>query len=291
MMDTEYQLSIGAVERDTGIGRDTLRVWQRRYGYPVPQRNTRGERVYSEQQLRQLQRIKRLMAFGYRPGKLLRMQEEQLSEIEQVAEAQTSGLEISEVSQMIAAVKSVDASVVWELLQASYSHRGMTGFITETVVPLLRTVGELWAAGELQIYQEHFLSQLLERFLSVQVAELQKKAKKPRVLLATLPGEEHTLGLSMLAAMLSYHKVSVLNLGSSVPMEQISMAADQYNIDIVGVTFSGAYHYGSIRSDIEELRWRLNDDIDIWVGGEGTRRLRKLPGNTLRFTDLTRLPV
>ena len=29
---------IGAVERDTGIGRDTLRIWERRYGFPVPER-------------------------------------------------------------------------------------------------------------------------------------------------------------------------------------------------------------------------------------------------------------
>jgi DNA-binding transcriptional MerR regulator len=31
--------SIGVIERDTGIGRDTLRVWERRYGFPDPVRN------------------------------------------------------------------------------------------------------------------------------------------------------------------------------------------------------------------------------------------------------------
>ena len=39
--------AIGTVERDTGIGRDRLRIWERRYGFPVPERNEKGETVYS----------------------------------------------------------------------------------------------------------------------------------------------------------------------------------------------------------------------------------------------------
>ncbi len=39
-------LSIAAVERDTGLSKDTLRVWERRYGFPTPGRDTLGERAY-----------------------------------------------------------------------------------------------------------------------------------------------------------------------------------------------------------------------------------------------------
>ena len=42
--------AIGTVERDTGIGRDTLRIWERRYGFPTPERNDKGERVFSAEQ-------------------------------------------------------------------------------------------------------------------------------------------------------------------------------------------------------------------------------------------------
>ena len=38
-------ISIAAVERDTGLGKDTLRVWERRYGFPQPLRDAFGERV------------------------------------------------------------------------------------------------------------------------------------------------------------------------------------------------------------------------------------------------------
>jgi len=42
---------------------------------------------------------------------------------------------------------------------------------------------------------------------------MQKSAGKPLVVLATLPGEEHTLGLLMLTAMLSARGISAINLG------------------------------------------------------------------------------
>ena len=38
MIENDGLYSIGVVERDTGIDRDTLRVWERRYGFPEPVR-------------------------------------------------------------------------------------------------------------------------------------------------------------------------------------------------------------------------------------------------------------
>lgn len=52
-------LSIADVERDTGLGKDTLRVWERRYGFPTPGRDAHGERRYDEAQLQRLRLIKR----------------------------------------------------------------------------------------------------------------------------------------------------------------------------------------------------------------------------------------
>ena len=39
---------IAEVERETGLGKDTLRVWERRYGFPTPSRDPQGERLYDE---------------------------------------------------------------------------------------------------------------------------------------------------------------------------------------------------------------------------------------------------
>jgi methylmalonyl-CoA mutase cobalamin-binding subunit len=95
----------------------------------------------------------------------------------------------------------------------------------------------------------------------------------------------------MVAAMLSSHGLSVINIGAEVPMDQIVAAAEQFHADIVGLTFSGAYQYKNIRPHLTELRVLLPEDIEIWTGGEGVHRLRKLPNGVTKFKSLERLPV
>ena len=291
MIENERVYTISIVERDTGIGRDTLRVWERRYGFPEPERNDKGERIYPEAQIRRLQRVRRLLDQGLRPGKLLPLAEDALNQLETELQPETPGTQYASVTALLDAIRSTDAARVEALLQEQYARQGMENFILKTVVPLLSSIGELWASGNLQIFQEHFLSAQLIRFLNSEISRLQNSAGKPVVLLATLPGEEHTLGLLMLSAILSSRDVSTINLGGEVPMDQIALAVEQFRADIVAITFSGSYQYSTIRSDLLELRTLISNDVDIWTGGEGVRRLRKLPAGVTKFSSLEKLPL
>ncbi len=286
MVEKKGIFSIGVVERDTGIGRDTLRVWERRYGFPEPLRNEKGERQYSEMQLRRLQRIRRLLDLGMRPGKLLPLSEDALDELEASLQPETPQQLDETVSALLEAIRSADAGQVEILFRRQYEKQGIKVFVLDTVVPLLNTVGELWISGQLQVFQEHFLSQQLIRFLNTEIAKIPKNARTPLVLLATLPGEEHTLGLLMVSAMLSSQGIAAINLGGEVPMDQIGRAVEQFHADAVGITFSGAYQYTNIRAHLLELRELIPDDVEIWTGGEGVRRLRKLPVGVTKFNSL-----
>lgn len=77
-MSMTAQLSIAAVERETGIPKDTLRMWERRYGFPLPGRDGQGDRCYPLAQVERLRLIARLMAQGHRPGKLMTLSAEAL---------------------------------------------------------------------------------------------------------------------------------------------------------------------------------------------------------------------
>ena len=63
--------AIADVERDTGLSKDTLRVWERRYGFPTPTRDAQGERQYDNEQLLRLRHIRRLIDAGHRPGRVV----------------------------------------------------------------------------------------------------------------------------------------------------------------------------------------------------------------------------
>mgnify|MGYP001819667709 FL=1 len=286
-MNYEY-LSIGAVERDSGIARDTLRIWERRYGFPEPLRNDKGERMYPEGQLRRLQRIRRLLDQGLRPGKVVVLDDADLDLLE--AELYPDDSTNESIEHILNVLQSSDGSELEATLTHIYQQQGMEVFITETVIPLLYTVGERWAKGKLQIFEEHLMSEVLTRFLNSEISSLQINTSKPRVLLATLPGEEHTLGLVMFAALLSARHIHVTNLGGEVPLDQIVLAVERLNADVLGLTFSAAYKYENIRSNINELRDSIPEDVDLWLGGEGVKRMRKLPRGVTRFTSFDKLP-
>lgn len=281
--------SIGTVERDTGIKRDTLRVWERRYGFPEPLRNDKGERLYPEIQLRQLQRIRRLLDQGCRAGNLLPPDEAALTELESTLLAVSEP--VSGVAQILQAVADADAASVQSLFSQLYAQQGLDAFITATVAPLLHSVGEQWAGGRLQVFEEHFISQQLIGFLHGKLATAPAAKNPPAVLLATLPGEAHSLGLLMVSALLSAHNIASLSLGAEVPMNQLQQAITRFGVSKLGLTFSGAYQYNRIRDDLQELRDLISDDVEIWIGGEGVRRLRKLPAGVSKFITLHDLPL
>lgn len=297
MPEQEDMYSIGTVERDTGISRDTLRIWERRYGYPKPLRNAKGERIYPESQLRHLQKLRRFLDQGMRPGKLLRLTQAEFNALDtpcsdtQVASASSRALQSPLVTTCLTAVQQLDEQALLEALNLAHQQYGLARFIKQLVAPCVTAVGDAWATGKIEVYQEHFFTQVMTQYLNTELAKMRNGTSRPLVLLGSLPNELHTLGLSMTATILACYGLSSIQLGASVPVDQLSKAAQEFNVDIVGVSFSSSYPYNSIRNDIQELRDSLPADIELWVGGEGVRKLRKLPAGVSKFTDFEKLPV
>lgn len=71
-------LSIGEVESITGISKDTLRKWESRYGFPLPQRNELGIRLYTPAEVEKIQTIKFLLNRGEKINRLSRLSLNQL---------------------------------------------------------------------------------------------------------------------------------------------------------------------------------------------------------------------
>lgn len=270
---------IGAVERDTGIGRDTLRIWERRYGFPVPERNSKGERVYSDVQIRNLQLLKRLLDLGMRPGKIVGLKESDLNTLAQAMQSEqteepTDPARLNELMECVAYHKT---QRLWELLEQTLIQQGMKVFVIETIAPLIYRIGDKWAKGELKIFEEHFLTRQLTQFLDSVISKMPVNAYSTPVLLATLPGEPHSLGLLMLEGLLRERGVRVINLGAEVPMDQLTQATKQYQVKSILLSFSGAYNSNGLRTELIELAERLPDTISIYVGGAGVKKMRKMP--------------
>ncbi|MGK5025203.1 MerR family transcriptional regulator [Janthinobacterium sp. RB2R34] len=71
----------GVAARLAGLPVETLRVWERRYAISDTGRSARGQRLYSEAQVRRLRLMKQLVDQGHPIGALARLSLEQLSQL------------------------------------------------------------------------------------------------------------------------------------------------------------------------------------------------------------------
>src|SRR6056300_322007 len=127
-------LSIAAVERDTGLSKDTLRVWERRYGFPNPERDHFGERIYSIDQVDRLRAIRRLMDVGYRPGKIIGLSLEDLQALaESVPQAAPIASEdqAADLDQLMNVLKSHEIEDLRRQLSQRVLRLGLARFVTE----------------------------------------------------------------------------------------------------------------------------------------------------------------
>ena len=69
---------INVVEKETGISKYLLRMWERRYTFPRPERDVKGERIYSGIDVEKLKLVKHLMEEGYRPSKIMNLELQEL---------------------------------------------------------------------------------------------------------------------------------------------------------------------------------------------------------------------
>jgi MerR family transcriptional regulator, light-induced transcriptional regulator len=279
-MQTPYSakpvtLSIAAVERDTGLSKDTLRVWERRYGFPMPERDTLGERSYPFIQVERLRTIKRLLDAGHRPGRVVPMAPEDVERL-----ASTVGLPVvprdatasapapTDLGVFMHAISGNDVEELRRLLARTLSRVGLGRFVLDVVAPLNVQVGETWMQGRIEVFQEHLYTESVQVVLRNALHHLpQAGVGRPRVLLATVTGEPHGLGLLMAEAVLAQEGCRCFSLGVQTPVWDIVRAAMALDVEVVALSYTGCTNPNNVIDGLTELRSKLAPSIKLWAGG------------------------
>lgn len=293
MANAKVKFDIAAVERETGIGKDALRVWEKRYGFPVPERDEREERLYPQEQVERLRLIKRLLDSGLRPVKVVGLELPELNAL--LGQIQDDTAQHSaELAGFVDLIKSHQAAALRVALSRTLLQQGMEEFLSKTITPLNRLVGEAWMRGDIRVFEEHLYSEQVNHVLRNAIAMLRHPGDTPRVLMTTLPGEEHTLGLLMAEATLSLCGTDCIMLGVQTPIQEIVLAAKAHQVDIVVLSFSSAMPVVQVKSGLQLAREALPGKVALWAGGAGVARLRSpIEGAQLMgpLSDLTEAVV
>ncbi len=287
---SQPSFSIAAVERDTGLPKDTLRVWEKRYNFPQPERDSFGERIYPISQVEKLRVIKRLLDGGHRPGKIIGLS---IDELVKLAEASSAGARLAvapdsldELNGYMELIKRHDAEEFRQTMSRLALTMGLSRFVSEVVAPLTSMVGDAWARGYFEIFEEHIFTETIQVVLRNSLNTIPSARKGPRVLLTTLPNELHGLGLLMAECIFSMEGAQCVSLGTQTPIYDIVLCARAQNVNIVALSFSAIQSSPAVLDAVSELRDKLPHNVEIWCGGASTILRKKASDNFLLLTSL-----
>lgn len=271
--------NITSVERDTGISKDTLRMWERRYSFPRPNRDAIGERLYPLEQVEKLRIIKRLIDSRFRPGKIIGLDMAALYELaNQSGASNATQPEHNEslVNEFMTMIKEHQIDAFRRGLAEYIAKSGIVKTIKDIIAPLTYNVGESWRAGELEIFEEHLFTESVQVVLRNAINTVPRQTKHPRVMLTTFSQEPHGLGLLMAESIFALEGCSTLSLGVQTPMWDIVQAATRQKVDIVALSFSAAMNRQQVQDGLRELRHQLPPSIEIWAGGSSSALSRRV---------------
>ena len=268
------RLSIGALSRATGIPVETLRTWEARYGFPVPERKASGHRVYRTTSVPRLRRIAAALSQGHRAGEVVGASDAELGQLlaattEAGAGATTGEHRPARTEELLALVEKFDSQQLTLRLLGEAARRGPFAFVRDCVAPLITAVGDSWAEGRLNIHHEHFLSERVGDLLRSQRMPFEERASGPMVILGSLPGEAHALGLQMAALVLSAAGCRVLHLGTELPPELFVQMAKETGARALGISVSQHTKGPKTASHVRRLRAQLPKRVALLVGGRG----------------------
>ena len=274
------------IERETGFGKEQLRKWRQRFGFPPKESNDVGKIAYSVDTVDQLHLIKRLLEAGFRPAQVVG---KTILELEKLKlELGLSAVVYAPDDSILTLIEHIKLNDLKGFLSLLIKKRGkqtMLEFVQNTIAPLMIGIGEAWRRDEIDIHHEHLCTAHIERYLHAEILRLRPRDGLPVILLALPPGEHHLLGLLMAEAVLAEEGAVTINIGSGIPLNNLKLAAMSCKADVVALSFSFAHPSKDILPTILHFRRLLPPEIQIWVGGAGISVIRKKPKGVDFFYD------
>ena len=257
-MESAAQLRIGELARRTGVATELLRAWERRYGLLTPDRTESGYRLYSDDDVHRVRRMRELLATGLSAAEAARQAVSEPPAPAELAPAAAS----MELRYALERLDDADAHAAFDRLLADYSADAV---LSGVVLPLLRELGTGWERGEISVAQEHFASNLLRGRL-LGLARGWDRGAGPRAVLACPPGERHDLGLVIFGLALRELGWRITFLGADTPPDTLDETVRRLQPQALVLAVTDGARLPGVAETASRLR---GVDTAIWIGGAG----------------------
>ncbi len=263
------KFTIETVSKMTGIPAVSLRNWEKRYGFPCPERTPGGHRYYSADDVEFLKKANRWVDEG-----------QTLNQISRIYLQKHSALNSEILSDSADAPKTVildDVSYRVELIydalldfdqMATLQHYATLSaklsveqLFDQVFGALQRRLRKEWKEKNITLAQEHFASAFVRLKLSTFLSLDFPPTQDTRILASPLTEEGHESGLMVLTAHLKYRGYQVFYFGTDIPIEDLKGVVEEIKPDVVCLS------YADCSKVKENLKYFSKIEVPICIGG------------------------
>ncbi len=137
----------------------------------------------------------------------------------------------------------------------------------DVVAPAMRSIGDGWASGAVDVAVEHRASVIMGQVLAVLGARFTRRGvSRGVILVGAAPGERHSLPIRLVADVIRLSGYEVEDLGADVPADSFAFAAARADrLLAVGVSSSTSGNDDAVGGAIDAIRTQVQ--VPVFVGG------------------------
>jgi methanogenic corrinoid protein MtbC1 len=261
------------VSKLCGVPPATLRAWERRYGVPAPARTASAYRLYGDEDISLIAKMRDLVKGGMAAAEAARTVLSEASRTP-IPESHEDDDPFGDAADRIVdAVVRFDPEGLDKEVNRALGLGSAISIFENTLAPAMREIGNLWHEGTLTVAQEHLASNLIGGTLLHLLRLTQPVGQTRRAVLACFADEDHTLGLYGIGLRFASWSFRTLLLGARTPPAAIARVVESLDPDIVALSATLVPPAANARELIDAYADACR--ATVWVvGGAGAQAMR-----------------
>lgn len=269
---------IHRVAKLTGLSRDVIRVWERRYGLIKPLRSANRYREYTDEDVALLRFLREELDRGQTIGALAIEGRDALLQrmrLSSTPKQQDLAPHENLIDELISCLDPLDKIRFEHKLNGAIAVVPFDEAVQRILLPLQRQVGELWHEGRVTVAVEHYVTKIVQQKLFSVMNQLPVNEFGPRLLVACPEGELHEIGAQAVAYLAASRGCHVYYLGPNLPTAALTAICERVKPDLVLLSLTGVRSDEEGRRLLQELE-ALSVQWPTAMGGQGARALEPL---------------
>lgn len=269
---------IHRVAKLTGLSKDVIRVWERRFGVLKPTRGANRYRNYSDEDVALLRYLKEQLDAGGSIGDLARLGREELLNRLRSASPRASFIDNTFdrlLRELLSALDPFDRVMFEKRLNGAVAVVPFEEALHGILLPLQERVGQLWHDGHVNVAIEHYVTKQIQQKIFSAMNQLPVAEFGAKVIVACPPGEEHDIAALAVAYRCRVRGCRVYYLGANVPVAALTKLCHEVEPDLTIVSFPLAFPETTATEIIRALAQEVSPASHLTVGGHGALAMRE----------------